>query len=319
MNTTFTIATVTGLSAMLTIPVLAIDPPKDNALPPVVRNRIINIEKSAYLGIVTNTIPEALAAHLGTETGLIITGVMPNSAAANAGLSQHDIITRIDSQEVNTPDQLRELVRSKKPGDALHLETLHQGKPRQVEVTLSERNARRADMNAPQLQGLNLGVLPSDFEKRIREMIEGNLGSFELNGQQGNLLDLDIDRLQGNMGMIQPDIENMMRNMSGRLQQQMFRFNDPASPDQHDGALQFQQNSSIRILDQEGSIEISSKNGIRQLTVRDTENQEVWSGPWNTENDKQAAPDAIRKRADKLNLESSIDGNSLKLELKPSR
>ncbi len=58
----------------------------------------------------------------------------------------------------------------------------------------------------------------------------------------------------------------------------------------------FQQSSIIRVMDDDGSIEMKTSNGETEVIVRDQKNQTVWSGPWNSEEDQLAAPEGIRKR-----------------------
>jgi len=73
--------------------------------------------------------------------------------------------------------------------------------------------------------------------------------------------------------------------------------NEPGNP----GESSFQHSSTIRVMDNNGSIEIKSTDNDTEVTVRDGENATVWSGPWNTEEDKAAAPEGIRERIGKVN------------------
>ena len=74
--------------------------------------------------------------------------------------------------------------------------------------------------------------------------------------------------------------------------------------------LQFHRKNTIR--DHEGSVEIKSSGENAEVVVRNKANEIVWSGPWDTEQDKAAAPDNIRERIEKLNIQMG-KGFSLRL------
>ena len=64
-----------------------------------------------------------------------------------------------------------------------------------------------------------------------------------------------------------------------------------------------------------GSIELNSKDGGKEATVRNKDGKVTWSGPWDTEQDKAAAPADVRARLDKLNLDGNFLGGGLRLRL----
>jgi S1-C subfamily serine protease len=59
--------------------------------------------KMAFLGVQTSA--EA------TQKGALVTGVMPKSPAAKAGLRSGDVITRVDNQAINSPPELVQAIR----------------------------------------------------------------------------------------------------------------------------------------------------------------------------------------------------------------
>ena len=73
--------------------------------------------------------------------------------------------------------------------------------------------------------------------------------------------------------------------------------------------FQFLKHSTIRMMDDKGSVEIKSTGEATEVTVRDKANEIIWSGPWDTEQDKAAAPDEVRERIEKRNI-----GGGLKLQ-----
>ncbi|MFN9027433.1 MAG: hypothetical protein ACK5VX_14690, partial [Akkermansiaceae bacterium] len=81
------------------------------------------------------------------------------------------------------------------------------------------------------------------------------------------------------------------------------------------GNIQLQQQSTIRMMDGEGSVEFKSVGKNSEVTVRDKANEIVWSGPWDTPQDKAAAPDDIRNRIERLNINNG-GGGGLKFEFR---
>lgn len=75
------------------------------------------------------------------------------------------------------------------------------------------------------------------------------------------------------------------------------------------------QGATIRMMDADGSVEMKETNGAREVKVTDHDGQTVWSGPWDTEQDKAAAPQDVRERIDRLNIGDFRGG--LKLQLGP--
>jgi S1-C subfamily serine protease len=110
----------------------------------------------AYVGISMQAIDENLAEtfRLPVDEGVLVTQVQPGSPAAEAGLHGSnrsvvidgqtydlggDIVTKVDGQEVTSPDDVQSIVMAKKPGDSLTLE-IHRGDDqRTVSVTLGRQ------------------------------------------------------------------------------------------------------------------------------------------------------------------------------------
>ena len=110
----------------------------------------------AYLGVKMQTIDETLAssARLPAQQGVILTTVQPGSPADEAGLKGGtrsvvidgttytvggDVITKADGRQVESADELREIVTSKDPGDKLTLEVHRDGSTETVTVTLGSQ------------------------------------------------------------------------------------------------------------------------------------------------------------------------------------
>ncbi len=110
----------------------------------------------AYLGVSMQTIDETLAktARLPAQQGVILTRVLQGTPAAEAGLKGGtrsvvvegttytvggDVITKADGRQLESADELRDLVTSKDPGDKLSLEVHREGSTETVTVTLGSQ------------------------------------------------------------------------------------------------------------------------------------------------------------------------------------
>lgn len=72
--------------------------------------------------------------------GMVIAQVEPGSPAANAGLQQFDVITKINDQQIKSILDLRKYLYSKtKIGDTVNMEVYRKGEPKTVKLTLVER------------------------------------------------------------------------------------------------------------------------------------------------------------------------------------
>ena len=271
----------------------AIEPPPEDARPPaaLLGEELAGNNPAAklpFLGLSTAAIPEVVAEHLGigADSGVIVRTVCPDSPAAEARLAVNDIILSINGSRVSDPGLFSEKIRAHKAGDNLEIELIRKGRPEKAQVTLTERPAElSAHLDAePFLEGL-----PRAQAERLRGLMEQNLQGF--GGDQPGML--PDQRFENTFRMLR-------EQMSRALEQEV-----PPITQGEDGGIRFQQNSTIRLMDNEGSVEIKSSNGDTRVTVRDTANNPVWQGPWNSDKDKEAAPKDIRERIDRVNVGSA--------------
>jgi hypothetical protein len=299
-----------GFTALLMTPAFAIEAPEDTTPPPAEALAEAAPEKnpapqeaSAFLGVVTADVSEPLVEHLGLKAGegVLVRALMPDGPAAKAGLGVYDIITHIAGKPVGSPLELSNRVASHKPGETVQLDLIHKGKPTKLGVALGSKPADIASIQPGPLDQLNLDGIPEDFADRVRETIEGNLGQ--------------MDMKLGPQGMeFPPHMDQAMRDMKERMQRAMEELDAPKALG--DSKLQFNQESTVRLMDDQGSVEIKSRNGGKEVTVRDKENKVLWSGPWDTDQDKAAAPDDVRQRVDRLNLDTTFKGNGLRFHFR---
>jgi S1-C subfamily serine protease len=113
----------------------------------------------AYLGVTTQALWPQLADHLGidTETGALISEVVPDGPADDAGLEQSDdeetfqgapiktggdVIVAVDGQRLESESDLAELISRQRPGQTVTIEILRDGDSQEIEVELEPRPER---------------------------------------------------------------------------------------------------------------------------------------------------------------------------------
>jgi len=304
-----------GIGVLAALPAFAIEPPKDDAPPPPsvktqesapaentapkagtflrgeketpVSREAAPVEapaenKVAFIGLITAEIPEVLAAHLSTNEGegVLIRNIAPGSPAEKAGFARHDVITRVGGKSVGSPEQLSKEIASFKPGDEVAVDYIHAGKPESKTVKLEARPQGTGRIVDPrQLGHLDLEGMPDDQANRLRDMIERRMNGF----------------------MREPDaLNDLFKERKG-------------------GNFEFKSDATFRLMDTEGSVEMKSSDGAKEMTVRDKANNITWSGPWDTEQDKAAAPQDVRERIEKFKFDEGMRGGGFRFRLGPDR
>ncbi len=109
-------------------------------------------EKATFLGVVSVAADAATRAQLKLPRGigLVIKRVEDSTPAADAGLQENDLVTKMDDQWLVNQQQLGVLIRMHKPGDEITLTGLREGAPITIKAKLSEKEMVVADdMNMP--------------------------------------------------------------------------------------------------------------------------------------------------------------------------
>jgi serine protease Do/serine protease DegQ len=118
------------------------------------------------LGVVVQdlTPPIAEAMGLAQTKGAIVSKVVPDSAAADAGLKTGDVITQLDGKDLLSAAQLRNAIGAREPAASVQLTYMRAGKSSTAEVKLkpiSETAAVTGGTNSP-LAGMSLAPIPQD-------------------------------------------------------------------------------------------------------------------------------------------------------------
>jgi len=81
---------------------------------------------------------DTLEKNRSTEDGVLVTEIRADGPASNSDLKTSDIITAVDGKLVTTSTQLRNEIRTKKPGAAVTLDVLRASKPMKIKVRPAE-------------------------------------------------------------------------------------------------------------------------------------------------------------------------------------
>lgn len=98
---------------------------------------------TSYLGVDTQdlTPDRVIALHLKDEQGVEVTMVDQDAPAGKAGIKEHDVITNVNGQQVESVEQLRRIIREIPPGRTVTVGLSRDGQPLTVKAELSSRTA----------------------------------------------------------------------------------------------------------------------------------------------------------------------------------
>ncbi len=321
---------IAGVASIFAAPAFALDAPADNApppasaqvrgqqepaslpefkLPPARTDAKKAGEEAPFLGIVSGEVPPCLADHVGLkdDQGVIVRAVVPDSPAGKAGIAVNDVITAVGGESVGSPSDVTDRILAHKPGEAVTLDVIHKGTASKLDVTLVSRPRDIVPMEPQGMDMQALESLPKEMAERIRRELDKKSGP----------LDLKLEDLSA----MPRQMEDAMREMQDRMRDAM-RLNglpedgEVAAPQAE--KPQAQSAATFRMQDNEGSIELKSSNGSKELTLRDHDGNTLWSGPWNTEADKSAAPRDAQRRVEGLGIDNDFKGNGIRFRSNPA-
>jgi len=122
--------------------------------------KVVRGELGINFQSVDASIVKGLKLPQGTK-GAVVVEVIPNTPAAQAGLQQGDVITRLDDKEVSSSYDLRRLISETRPGAKVTAGILRGGKKSQVTVgVMSEQELVKLERSHPAYELLGLKVDP---------------------------------------------------------------------------------------------------------------------------------------------------------------
>lgn len=233
------------------------------------------IEKVAFLGVGGDAVDAALKHQLELKNGLLLKHIAPNSPAAFAGLAEHDIVISLDEILLTDQDSLRDALKDFKPGDEVELKLVRRGQEINQKVVLGESQA------APNAQAF----IPEPA-RDLNQLLNKKLGA-QLEG-------IDNEQMRKQM------LEELERAIGPGFKELRFGFDGGNFLDGGDKKLGFKSAATVHLKDKDGSIEMKTDNGQKQLTIRDNDGKILFDGPYDTEIDKEAVPEEYRERVERL-------------------
>lgn len=141
-----------------------------------------------YLGVSLTSVNalSARANNLGATEGALVVAVSDGGPAADAGIQENDIITKIDGEQVTSADGLIIALREYEVGDKVTLTVVRDSKEQEVEVTLGSDEALQTDQqDNSQGDASGNSMTEEEFLQYLEELM--GRGSSNGMGMGGNL------------------------------------------------------------------------------------------------------------------------------------
>jgi serine protease Do len=245
-------------------------------------------EPVTFLGVETMPASPTLASQLGLAdgTGLVVTNVVPDSPATSI-LKEHDVLVKLDDQLLIEVRQLAVLVRNHKEGDEITLTYIRGGKQQTATVKLVTREMPKFSFQFPGA-GAHVGSAVGNIASSGLERTTG-----EFQQRAGESTRIQTESLA--------DQARMMSMLQSTPPQSSVRIiESEGSPAARRVTMLHPGRSQIVSGDQAGTLELKIDNGQKELTAKDAKGAVIFSGPINTPEERQALPESVRPRLEKL-------------------
>ncbi len=155
--------------------------------------------RRGYVGIKFTGLDAEQSKRLGVSeiNGLYVDEVIPGSGAAQSGLKEGDIITKVDGNQIYSPSDLQERIGRLGPGDKVQLAYLRDGKSLLTNVTLKgEESVKTADNRASSAVTKNLGASFAPVGDALKKKYKISSGVIVTSVKPGGFFD-QIDLPEG--------------------------------------------------------------------------------------------------------------------------
>lgn len=122
--------------------------------------------ESGYIGVYMQELTDDVRKGLDIDVtkGVLISGVQDDSPAAEAGIEEGDVVVAFGGKDVDSPDELRDIVRDFEPGSQAKLELVRDGKSQTVTLTVGDRpESETFSFVTPDLDGQGFGEMRRAF------------------------------------------------------------------------------------------------------------------------------------------------------------
>ena len=235
-------------------------------------------EPVTFLGVETSDVPRVLSEQMGLPRGfgVVVDHVVPESAAAVAGVQRSDIIRLLNDQIIVGPGQLGKLVRSFADGTTVNLTLLRKGQEIKVAVKLKTHQSSmdrgpfgyEKEWNFDDLEKMNFDFQMPDMTE-VREAVERAKAEAMRAGDEAR-------RAVRNLRIVSTD----------------------------DGATKTTKidlgKATVTFSDEQGELKLERIDGKKMLTAKDAQGKLLFQGPVDTAEEKTKIPAQVRERFEKL-------------------
>jgi len=154
--------------------------------------------RRGYIGINFTGLDAEQAKRLGVKeiNGLYVNEVIPGGGAAQAGLKEGDIITKVEGNTIISPADLQERIGRLGPGDKVQLSYLRDGKTLSANVTLKGEESLKIAGSSSSSAVKNLGASFAPASESIKKKFKITSGVVVSNVKPGGYFD-QLDLPQG--------------------------------------------------------------------------------------------------------------------------
>jgi hypothetical protein len=228
------------------------------------------METVTYLGVYAAPVDRTLSEQLGLQrdTGLVVNIVSPESPAS-AVLKPHDILLKFNDQILIDQRQLSVLVRNQKEGDEVTLTVMRAGKQITAKVKLGKHEVPKMavfNRRLPGAGGGNMSWVTSDAGMAPAAEVDHVLGLMHL-GAEGAPRAVRHNQMEGDR-MLSVTVNTGDSNMD--------------------------------FSDEKGSLELTIKDGKKELVAKDPKGKTIFSGPINTPEERKGLPPEVAERLKKI-------------------
>ncbi len=140
--------------------------------------------------------------NLSEVRGILVTGIVPDGSAEEAGMKINDVIVKFDGITVNTVSELQEQVGKHRPGDKANITYIRNGKEISVPIVLRNRIGNTdivtADMGTEEVFGSRVEALGPSDKRSMRidsgvKILEVDNGKFSDLGLRRGYIILSIN------------------------------------------------------------------------------------------------------------------------------
>jgi serine protease Do len=154
--------------------------------------------RRGYIGIQFTGLDAEQSKRLGVDeiNGLYVNEVLPGGGAAQAGIKEGDIITKVDGNQIISPSDLQERIGRLGPGDKVLLSYLRDGKILTSNVTLKGEESVKTASNSSSVVTKNLGASFAPASEAVKKKYKISSGVLVTSVKTGGFFD-QLDLVQG--------------------------------------------------------------------------------------------------------------------------